>query len=378
MKGLYVARLDLNQAHLAGVARKIEAQIGALAEAGAPADLLCLRDGAVSLSETTVIPSNGRWSTRWNHHISFHNQIANAATSADFLIIRYQGAPPSFISALAKLKQRRPGLPIALEIPSWPFSTERKGPRAQLLGAFEDTGNTRLRHYIDRIITFSQADEIFGIPTLRTDNGVDVSTIPTPSSPPLVETTLRLTGVANLSFWHGYDRVIAGLANYQKAGCGRPVRFEIVGSGAEEPRLRQQAEQAGLGDAVHFLGPLHGSALDQHMTGCHIGISSIGMHRLDVDTSNIKSREFCARGLPFVIGYPDRDFPQTLPFVLHLPADDSPVDIATLVRWYEELRRERPDPGPEMRAYAEANLTWHAKFKPVVDWLHARLAEPRT
>ena len=375
MKGLYVARLDLNQAHLAGVARKIEAQMGALAKAGAPTELLCLRDGAIVLADKTLASAGDGWSRRRNHHFAFHDQIVAAAASADFVFIRYQGAPPAFLSALARLKKRRPELPVVLEIPSWPFATERRGLRAQLLGAFEDVGNPRLRRYVDQVVTFSQAEEIFVIPTLRTDNGVDVETIPLAASPPPPDGLLRVTGVANLSFWHGYDRVIEGLANYGAAGGRRPVRFEIVGSGAEEPQLRQQVERSGLAGIVDFLGPLHGAELDRHMAGCHVGISSIGMHRLDVDTSNIKSREFCARGLPFVIGYPDRDFPRTLPFVLHIPADESPLDIEALIRWYDTLRTEKPDPAPQMRAYAEANLTWHAKFKPVVDWLHTRIGE---
>jgi hypothetical protein len=178
--------------------------------------------------------------------------------------------------------------------------------------------------------------------------------------------------VANLSFWHGYDRVVAGLAAHARSGAGPRVVFDIAGSGAEFARLRAQIDAHGLQDTVRFLGPVHGKDLDRLLMSAHVGISSIGMHRLDVDTSNIKSREFCARGLPFCIAYPDRDFPASLPFVHQLPATDDPVDIPELLDWYRQLRRVNPVYTTTLRAYAEAYLTWDAKMAPVTEWLRGR------
>ncbi len=372
MKGLYVARLDLGQPHLMGVRRKIDAQIKALAAAGMPASLLCTRDGAIELDGRIMgKPAPGRWDKRFNHHLRFHRAMEQAALDADFAYIRFQGAPPGFVSALARLRRVRPRMPILLELPSWPFATERRGPRMHAVGAYEDLGLRKLRGLVDRIVTFSTAEEILGVETICIDNGVDleeiaVSTVSADDNP------LRFVGVANLSFWHGYDRIIAGLAEYRTPSNAPHLSFEIIGSGAELPRLQAQVARLGVGDLVHFHGSLHGAQLDRLLANCQIAISSIGMHRLDVDTSNIKSREFCARGLPFLIGYPDRDFPDSLPFVFHLPPDDSPADIGAIVEWYRDLRAGHANLAQEMRRYAEAHLTWHSKFRPVIDWLRKR------
>jgi glycosyltransferase involved in cell wall biosynthesis len=370
MKGLYVARLDLAQPHTLGVARKIMDQMAALGRAGLPAELLCVRDGAISLGGQ-IEQARGPLGRRLVHHLHFHRALREAGQQADYVYVRFQGAPPDFVAALRYLRRKRPEMPILVEFPSWPYSTERKGWRARLTGLLQDSGTRHLASCVDRIVTFSGREDILGIPTLRTDNGVAVEDIPV-GAVPARDDPFRLVGVANLSFWHGYDRVIAGLAEYVQSGAGPRVTFDIAGTGAEYSRLRAQIEANGLQDTVRLLGPVHGKELDRLMAEAHVGISSIGMHRLDVDTSNIKSREFCARGLPFCIAYPDRDFPATLPSVYHLPAADDPVNISALVNWYNQLRFTDPAYPATLRAHAEAHLTWDAKMAPVTEWLSGR------
>lgn len=371
MTGLYVARLDLARPHMLGVARKIEDQMDALVQAGLPADLLCLRDGAISLGARTGV-ARGSIGRRLVHHVHFHRALREAGRRADFIYVRFQGAPPDFVAALKDLRRARPDMPIVIEFPSWPYRRERTSWRARTMGLLQDWGTGRLASSVDRIVTFSRQEEILGIPTLRTDNGVAVENVPV-GIIPAQDDAIRLVGLANLAFWHGYDRVIAGLAAYVRAGASPRVTFDIAGSGAEFPRLRAKIDANGLRDTVRLLGPIHGPELDRLLADAHVGISSIGMHRIDVDTSSIKSREFCARGLPFCIAYPDRDFPEGLPFVHNLPATDDPADIPALVAWYRGLRREDPRYPQTLRAYAEAHLTWRAKMAPVTDWLHSKV-----
>lgn len=371
MKGLYVARLDLAKPHMLGVSRKIEDQMAAMAKAGLPAELLCLREGAIAQGSRTGAAPGGL-GRRLNHHFHFHRAMAEVGSTVNFIYIRFQGAPPDFVAALTMLRRARPTLPIVVEFPSWPYKTERRGWRARAMGFYQDRGTGGLATCVDRVVTFSRAQSIFGVPTICTDNGVAVESLPL-AGPPAHDDQIRLVGVANLSFWHGYDRVIAGLAEYNPTGGNKPrVTFDIAGGGTEFANLREQVEKSGLQEVVKLLGPVHGHDLDQLLLDAHVGISSIGMHRLDVDTSNIKSREFCARGLPFCIAYPDRDFPATLPFVHHLPQNDDPVDIAALVRWYCDLRDRDGTYPATMRAHAEAHLTWDAKMTPVIEWLRAQ------
>ena len=37
------------------------------------------------------------------------------------------------------------------------------------------------------------------------------------------------------------------------------------------------------------------------------------------------------------------------------------------INWYEDLSKKHPDYSLEMRKYAEENLSWDAKMKPVIE-----------
>jgi glycosyltransferase involved in cell wall biosynthesis len=384
-RGLYIVRLDLAEPHAAGVARKIRSQAAALAAALGPVDLLypggtrvMCNDRAIrSLGTASDSPARARFWRRVLHVLVFYLTVARIAEVPDFVYIRYQRTSPAFLWMLSRLRARNPGMAIIVEFPSFPYHSENTGLRDRVLGLSDRLLRPLLKRHVDRIVTFSRRPEILGIPTVCSDNGTDVAGVRV-LAPPAEDREIRLLGLANLSFWHGYDRVIAGLAAWRDQAPGRrPARrvvFDIVGAGRERARLEDDVRRFGLEDLVRFHGPQQGPALDAIMAGCHIGISSIGMHRLVVDTSNLKSREVCARGLPFVIAYPDHDFGPEFRFALQAPATDDPIDIAALLAFHDRLRAECPDYPAQMRAYAETRLTWEAKLAPVAVAVRAILA----
>jgi glycosyltransferase involved in cell wall biosynthesis len=370
MKGAYLVRLDLAEVHLLGVKKKIEAQISALSSFMQVDDFYYLFENQIKNSGTVVYSfKKSKFLKRLVYYFLFYPKVAKTFPQVDFLYIRYQGCSPLFLYMLHRLKNRNPNLLIFLELPSYPYHTEQRSLRGRLLGAIDNLTKRFMKYYVDRIVTFSKEDEIFGIPTIRTDNGVDVEQLKVSAIFDDKE-RINLVGVANLSFWHGYDRIIAGLSEYYNSGATKKIIFNIIGSGQELEALKSQVISSGLEDRVKFLGSMHGEQLDNIVQQSHIGISSIGMHRLDVDTSNLKSREFCARGLPFIIAYDDRDFAKELSFVFHAPANDDPIDIYALLEFYEILKISTPSFNSVMREYAEHNLTWHAKLKPVFDCIH--------
>jgi glycosyltransferase involved in cell wall biosynthesis len=369
LSGVYIARLDLTQQHLAGVAAKIRGQIAALESLPARIELIHPANGSILINgQPWKTYGSGKFTKRWTYYFHFYLALASRPGPLDFVYIRDQGCSPLFLWMLRQLRRRHPGIVILIELPSYPFYTGPMSMRERVFSIVDRSTRGLLRYYVDRIVTFSQEKSIFGIETIVTDNGVDVTGVRVLSKPPESD-GLRLLGLANLSFWHGYDRVIAGLAEYRSQGGSREVCFDIVGSGSELARLQSLSAELGLNECVRFLGPRNGAELEDVLSQSHVGISSIGMHRLTVDTSNIKSREFCARGLPFVYAYEDRDFNPNLHFVLRLPADESAIDIGEIVRFFDLLRATRPNYALEMHDYAERSLTWHAKMQPVIDVL---------
>ena len=66
-----------------------------------------------------------------------------------------------------------------------------------------------------------------------------------------------------------------------------------------------------------------------------------------------------------MIDYDDRDFTSHLPFVMHIPPDERPLDILKLFEFHDQLVRRIPDYRVVMRDHAERILTWTAKMEPV-------------
>lgn len=373
LRGAYIARLDLTEPHIQGVAKKIRAQVKALSEAAHHVDIFYPAAGSVLRNDEVLIcyGMSSLW-RRINYYLLFYLFVSRLRLSVDFIYIRYQRSSPLFLYTLSRIRASSPDAVILVELPSYPYHTESFTFRERVFNLIDYLSRPFLRFYVDRIVTFSAEKKLFGIPTICTANGVDAEALELMQIPDGTE-TVRLVGLANLSFWHGYDRVISGLENYYKSNKKRRVIFDVVGTGQELQRLKMQAQEAGLVDHVIFHGPLHGDELDSLMKNCHIGISSIGMHRLKVDTSNLKSREFCARGIPFVIAYPDRDFDNTKPFVFHAPANDEPIDIQTLMDFYDELKATHLGFNKAMRNYALSHLTWQVKLKPVMAYICEQL-----
>lgn len=363
LRGAYVARLDLDAPHHMGVVKKMRAQAAALRAALGPVDHVCIR-GLSVVSDDTVLWQQppGPLARQRLFALGFYPGLVPRLAAHDYLYIRYQRSTPMFIRMLRALRRQRPGRPVFVEIPTYPYEAEQVSRRDRTLGLVDRLTRTGLRGCVDRIVTFSDREEIFGIPTIRTQNGVDLAAMQPMAAAPDMG-ALRMVAVANLGLRHAYDRVIAGLAAYRGA---RPVSFEIIGSGSVEAGLRAQVARLGLERSVRFSGPLNGAALDDRLRGAHLGIAALGMHRIATSTSDLKSREYCARGLPFITSNPDADFADGFAFVFKAPPDDSPIDIAALVAFHERLRTHHPDFPARMRAYAEARLGWDSKMQPVI------------
>lgn len=107
----------------------------------------------------------------------------------------------------------------------------------------------------------------------------------------------------------------------------------------------------------------YGSDLDEVLSGCHLAIGSLALHRSGLrEACVLKVQEYTARGLPFIIAYDDPDLLAGLPWVLKIPADKSPVEVDTLITFAEKVSKS-PSLVKEMRTFAESKLSWTVKMK---------------
>lgn len=356
-----------------GIINKMEYQSEALASLIGDVDLVCSsRRGPVLNGELAMAyPVTGRWFDSANHYGVFYSYLGRLvrAKSYDFLYIRYPLALPSFLSFLRKARRSNPKSKIVSEIATFPYRREFTTAKRRALLVLDDVGHWWLKHYVDRIVTFYGQQEIYGIPCLRLTNGVDVERVPLRKQPPPRNEFTMLT-VGNVAERHGMDRALHGMAVYRSQPGAVKVSLHIVGDGPAVPELTDLAKQLDLCDLVHFHGTKHGAELNVLFDQADVALDSLAIHRLRLPcSSSLKAREYCARGIPFVVASDDPDFRAPFPFAHRIPATDAHLDVPSLLRFHANLRRAHPGAHEEMRRYAEQHLTWTTKLAPLANYL---------
>jgi hypothetical protein len=129
------------------------------------------------------------------------------------------------------------------------------------------------------------------------------------------------------------------------------------------------ADELGIRNSVIFHGFKTGEDLDRLFDQCHIAVGSLGIYRKGLSqTSELKAREYCARGIPSVIACQDPDFPDEYPYVLHVPANDAPISIEQVLAFAQEICTDPGHPA-KMRSYARDHLDWAAKMQKLKTFL---------
>ena len=282
----------------------------------------------------------------------------------------FMNATPWLIRFFKKLRQA--GVKAVTEIPTYPYDGEFAGATGmhRVNHIVDQLFRKRLYHYMDAMVTFSDAEEVFGQRTIRISNGVDFDSIPLHETLDMKPETLHLIGVAEVHYWHGYDRLIAGLGEYYKNGGQRDVVFHIVGGiwsgdlygSAFAPGIQTLIDQYGLSNYVILHGQLFGQSLDELFAQCQFAIGSLGRHRNGITViKTLKNREYATRGVPFIYSEQDSDFDHQ-PYVLKAPADESPIDIQRIIDFMNHFTM-KPE---EIRKTVE-HLTWKIQMQQVID-----------
>ena len=276
----------------------------------------------------------------------------------------FQNANPWLIRFFKKLKEA--GIHAVTEIPTYPYDQEFVGfsKKERLKLKIDQIFRHSLYKYMDALVTFSDAREIFGQRTINISNGVDFDSIPLhqPLAISHQPSELHLIGVAEVHPWHGFDRVITGIGEYKGLV---PVHFHIVG-GVHPNHMKNifipLIEKYHLHDNIIFHGQLFGKDLDDVFNQCQFAIGSLGRHRSGITViKTLKNREYATRGIPFIYSEQDSDFDQQ-PYILKAPADESPIAIQQIIDFMDHFTMK-----PEDIRMTVEHLTWKIQMRQVVD-----------
>lgn len=282
----------------------------------------------------------------------------------------FQNASPFLIRFFKKLKKL--GIKAVTEIPTYPYDQEFETfSRQERLGLkIDQMFRNRLYRQQSAVVTFSDAETIFGQRTIRISNGVDFDSIPLYHFQP-VDDALHFIGVAEVHLWHGYDRLIAGLGEYyKKVENPRHIIFHIVGGvdpydlygEGNYKGIQTRIDEYALQKHVVFHGQLFGEELDKIFNQSCFAIGSLARHRSGITyIKTLKNREYATRGIPFIYSEIDSDF-EDKSYIVKAKPDESPIDVQQIVDFIES-HHFNPS---EIRKTVE-NLTWKIQMKRVVD-----------
>lgn len=362
-----------------GISKKILLQIKALCEMGHEVRVCTYtineRGQRVRLIDNTIIKNYGRgkWAAikkRCSYDCIYRYVLSHGM---ELVYVRsFHNANPFTIRLFKKLKKA--GIRSVMEIPTYPYDKEYAGfPFFTRLGVqIDKLFRKTLAKQTDAIVTFSDYDCIFGQRTIKISNGVDFNVIPVKKEAKKDPSVIHLIGVAEVHYWHGYDRLIDGLGKYYQSHPDITVYFHIVGGvwksemydSMHAPGFHELITRYRIEKYVIFHGQKTGKELDEMFDNADFGIGSLARHRSHIDKiKTLKNREYAARGIPFIYSETDEDF-DNMPYVLKAPADESPISIDKILQFYKNLNNT-----PQEIRNSIKHLSWKNQMAKVINEL---------
>lgn len=371
-KGLYICEQPVNEQAPSGVEKKMVLQRSVFQSAGFACEFYPLNQGG--RVETGLfhgllrrLPFNNS-NPRWAYYKAFD--------TVDFVYFR----KPSYINGamrkfLRALKKANPSVLVLMEIPTYPYDAEYGTSILEKPFYWKDRYNRKkLTGLIDRLVIISDEElgKVFGVPTISIINGIDVSKVPLRK--PVRNDTIDLLAVANFSNWHGYDRLLKGMERYYQEGGQRDIKLHLVGEGQELTVYQAIAKSEYLVDRVVFHGFKGGEDLQKLYDLADIGVCSLGMYRKGFAfTSELKSREYLAQGLPIIVASRlDILAGEKYPFVTEYPNEDTPLDMQIAVEMFDRLKSDE-NQLETIRGLAAGKADIHVTFRPVTDYLKSNI-----
>lgn len=366
MKILFLLFHGFNEAN--GISKKILYQIKAFKANGLETHLCYLNETDHSkqriIDNQTIADYGAGWKGKIKKRFEYESVVHYVREQhIDYVYMRSNhNANPFTIRMLRRMKKT--GIRIVMEIPTYPYDQEYITPFMKTELFIDRCFRKKLASFLDAIVTFSDYDNIFGIPTIQISNGIDFSELPVKTR--INDTTheLHLIGVAEIHYWHGYDRLVRGLAEYYRKSQTCKVYFHIVGEltgQRERNEIHPIIKEYQLESYIIFHGKQHGKVLDELFEQCDFGIGSLGRHRSGIDKiKTIKNREYAARGIPFIYSETDADFEQ-MPYILKAQADDSPINIQYIIDFYRSFKQSPQEIRDSVR-----HLSWKEQMQKVI------------
>ena len=317
MKALFLIFHGFNPAN--GISKKIQYQVDALQACGVDTRLCYMREPAgrkLRMIDSEILRDYGTGiKGKILKRIEYSSIVEYVRKEGiDLVYMRSDNNANPFTLHMV-WQMRKNHVKVVMEIPTYPYDQEYIGFSRKATLLIDKCFRHTLAKRLSGVITFSDYQTIFGSRTIQISNGIDFKQIKLKKHINDTSHELHLIGVAEIHYWHGFDRLVKGLVNYYQANSGYNVYFHIVGNFAAK---REEND----------ILPL----IKKYVAD--MGIGSLARHRSGIThIKTLKNREYAARGLPFIYSEMDSDF-EGKPYILKAKADESPIEIPAILEFH--------------------------------------------
>jgi hypothetical protein len=194
-------------------------------------------------------------------------------------------------------------------------------------------------------------------------NGFDINSVEVIEQEIKPNTTIKFCLISGSpNYWNGSDRYIEA---FKKYSGNEKIELHLIG-------LFNPKYLTNLHPHIVSHGMLSKEKLDEILPQIHVGLGSVGLHRVDLKEGNVlKVREYLSRGLPVIIGYQDTDlnFDEPLDFVANVSANEQAIELPPIITWLKELYEKHSNLNIDIRAFASKKLSYHHKIHEFVTYL---------
>lgn len=350
-----------------GVSKKIDMQLHELRKYASVEEIcIKLKTKSMVINALAVLPF---MSLSWDYEEAYKR-----IKEVDFIYVRSISYDYITYRFVKWVKKNNKNCKIVVEIPTYPLRAECfQSIQGIVLYPKQIWNRMRMAKYIDRYVVYTNVEYAYGVKTIYTQNGIDVDSIK-PISGEVNNGDIILIAVAYMQKYHGYDRLLNGLASYYSNNPSRKVFVKLIGDGPELETYRDIVANSNLSSYVSFEGNKTGKDLDEAYDQADLAVGSLGGYRIGINLfSSLKTREYLAKGLPIISGAPiDVLVEKGREYCLEFPNDDTPIDIEKVVEYYDKvyLNSTRKEVAQNIHEFAKENVDMSAVMKPIVNFVN--------
>ena len=264
---------------------------------------------------------------------------------------------------------------LVIEIPTYPQENEKTTSILRRIYSYYSNywWNKSEKNVTLFTLIGEKSNYFHGIPAINIDNGISIEQVPERVyKEKNMNEPIQLLALASMSRWHGYDRIIKGIAKASDE-IKQKVILNMVGDEGDGSLLewKKLVHEYSLEDYVIFHGRKTGKELDDICNNSDVGICSLGLYRTGFTYGSIlKLREYMARGIPFIYAANDPAIVGGLDFCMKVSNDESLIEIENVIDFAYKVRNNTIL-SKSMRKYAQNRMSWEAQFQKVFEALNS-------